>query len=329
MSNQETKNLVFFIFFLRFLASCLITNAHYTGIYPTDIIANGGLLGDVLFFAVSGYCLVNVGDNFPKWYLKRIVRCFLPVWIITAVYMIFGFYTIQNENFFWWFIYPTNYHFVSSIAVLYIPYYFLLKTKWTSEKIPLMMGSAAVIYLFIYLFFYDKSYYHIDTVREPFILFIFGESMLLGAWFKINDKKMRNNFSWYYPVVACVLFVIYFFVKLAFAKYESISSFQIINQIVLFGLLFFIFATFDSLDYKMEQLPKFLKKIIEFIASMTLEIYVVQYVLIDLGRPVGRFPVNWLLITSLIILVAFILHLTCKLLLYAVHKLKTVILKGE
>ena len=47
--------MVTFITFLRAIAACLITNAHYTGIYPTDLIANGGLVGDVIFFAVSGY----------------------------------------------------------------------------------------------------------------------------------------------------------------------------------------------------------------------------------------------------------------------------------
>lgn len=41
--------MILFIEFLRALAACLITNAHYTGIYPTDLIANGGLLGDVIF----------------------------------------------------------------------------------------------------------------------------------------------------------------------------------------------------------------------------------------------------------------------------------------
>ena len=43
-----------FIEFLRALATCLITNSHYTGIYPSDIIANGGMIGNVIFFAVSG-----------------------------------------------------------------------------------------------------------------------------------------------------------------------------------------------------------------------------------------------------------------------------------
>lgn len=42
--------MIVFITWLRCLAAMLITNAHYTGIYPTDLIANGGLIGDVLFF---------------------------------------------------------------------------------------------------------------------------------------------------------------------------------------------------------------------------------------------------------------------------------------
>ena len=41
--------MIFFIMCLKALAACLITNAHYKGIYPSDLIANGGLIGDVLF----------------------------------------------------------------------------------------------------------------------------------------------------------------------------------------------------------------------------------------------------------------------------------------
>lgn len=36
--------MIFFITCLRALAACLITNANYTGIYPIDLIANGGLM---------------------------------------------------------------------------------------------------------------------------------------------------------------------------------------------------------------------------------------------------------------------------------------------
>ena len=56
--------MIFFITFLRAFAACIITNSHYTGVYPLEIIANGGLIGNVLFFAVSGYCLANIKTNF-------------------------------------------------------------------------------------------------------------------------------------------------------------------------------------------------------------------------------------------------------------------------
>jgi len=41
--------MIFYITVLRSLAALLITNSHYVGVYPTDLISNGGLLGDVIF----------------------------------------------------------------------------------------------------------------------------------------------------------------------------------------------------------------------------------------------------------------------------------------
>lgn len=50
----------FFITTLKALASILITNSHYANIWPVPSMAAGGLLGDILFFAVSGYALANI-----------------------------------------------------------------------------------------------------------------------------------------------------------------------------------------------------------------------------------------------------------------------------
>ncbi len=91
--------MVFFITFLRAIAAMIITNSHYTGVYPIDIIANGGLFGDVIFFAVSGFCLFKKGTfrDGPKWYLKRVVRCYVAPVIITAVYLLLGLYEVPNS----------------------------------------------------------------------------------------------------------------------------------------------------------------------------------------------------------------------------------------
>lgn len=70
--------------------------------------------------------------------------------------------------------------------------------------------------------------------------------------------------------------------------------------------------TFAGLDGKLEKLPQRVKKIIGLLSGVTLEIYVVQYVLIDLLRPIGNFPLNWLVLTVAILVNAFILHKVCE-----------------
>ena len=326
--------MVFFIVVLRALAACLITNSHYTGVYPTDLIANGGLVGDVLFFAVSGYCLFNVKTSFPRWYGKRLARIYTPVLLITAVYFLLGQYAFdQQQNFVWWFLYPTGYHFVGSIVLLYIPFWFVGRFEVFRKRIPWLMGGGALIYLIIYILFYDKSYYHIDNVREWMIKLLFFESMLLGAYFKQKEEKYRNHFHWWLPIVAVVAFSAYFVSKLFFSKYTAYSYLQIVNQLLIFVLLFFLFWLFASLDDKLERLPKPIKKVISFISAMTLEIYVVQSVLIALIRPYLSFPLNWLAITASIIIAAFILHVLCKYIIkgveWGIEKIKNKIQKPK
>lgn len=55
-----------FIHYLRTIATVLITNSHYSHIWPIADLAAGGLIGNILFFAVSGFCLFNIKENFGK-----------------------------------------------------------------------------------------------------------------------------------------------------------------------------------------------------------------------------------------------------------------------
>lgn len=306
--------MVFYITCLKALAACLITNAHYTGIYPTDLIANGGLIGDIIFFAVSGYCLYNVKEPFLRWYGKRIWRVYPPVVFMTAIYLFLGEYDLADHSAAWWFIYPTYYHFVASIIVLYVPFYFIMKTDWLKVRIPQLMVVIGVVWFLVYVTVYDKSYYHIDTVREPMIRFLFMESMLLGAWFRQNDKMLRDRFSWFWPIGTMVCFAGYFASKLLFSHQTTLAPLQFINWMTIFALLFMLIRTFAGLDNRLSSLSAVGRQAITFIADITLEIYVVQYVLIWTLRSTGRFPLNWLAVTASIFVSAYVLHLVCGLL---------------
>ncbi|WP_045518839.1 acyltransferase family protein [Neobacillus niacini] len=300
--------MIFFITVLRALAAMIITNAHYVGVYPTDLIANGGLLGDVIFFAVSGFCLVNIKGNFISWYKKRIIRIYPIVWIITTLYILLGFYSFKEWTVIEYYLYPSYYHFVASIVVLYIAFYVVIRTKKLVNNIPMVMIVIFIIELLIYLFLYDKSTYHIDTVREPMIRFLFFQSMLLGAYFRINKDKFLNENRVINWITLTILFSLYFGSKLAFANLEDLSEYQILNQVVLFALLYFVFKCFAGIDNKLVALPLKIKNVISFISIITLEIYLVQYVIIP-RLTFLLFPLNWIAITTAIIISAYLLHI--------------------
>lgn len=306
--------MVIYITVLKVLAACLITNSHYTGVYPLEIIANGGLIGDILFFAVSGYCLYNIKGTFPRWYGKRLIRCYLPVAVITAVYMLLGYYTLENEGVFWWYVYPTYYHFVASIIVLYIPYYVVVKSAVLRENLLRIMLAVLGVYVVFYLLVYDKSHYHIDNVRQPMIRFLFFESMLLGAWFRQKDEQYRRRCPQGGDILLVLFaFIAYFASKIALSRNLLPSNLQIVNQILIFLLLYSMLRLASALDTFMDKhMQGKVRRIFTYLSSITLEIYVVQYVIIEVVRPWFAFPVNWIALTTGILIAAGMLHCICE-----------------
>ena len=301
-----SKRIFLFIVLMRALATIVITNSHYTGVYPTDLIANGGLLGDVLFFAVSGFCLANTTGNFGRWYMRRFVRVYVPSWLMTLIYMALGAYVVTGMqdivNFFVW---PTHWHFVASIIILYIPSFFVSKhVEMNRRNYGRMALGLFVMQVILYLTVYDTSYYHIDKVREPMIEFLFFQSMLLGLhyrWRCNNEDILSRPISKKLIGGGTALAVIYFASKLAFVKYEALSAFQLLNQMVLWLLLYVLFQIFMGMEETLKTYADSkVWKGVKFIADRTLEIYLVQYVILDYMK-IGPFPLNWLLLTTTII----------------------------
>ena len=310
------KQYFYFITLLRAFAAIIITNAHYTGIYPSDLIANGGLLGDVIFFSVSGFCLASPRFSFGRWYAKRLWRIYAVVWVITIVYVLLGAYEVNSLiDGIKWFVHPTKYHFVASITLLYIPLYFVAKYLKLTRKNYVFLGVGLfAVQLLVYSTVYDSTYYHIDTVREPMIEFLFFQSMVLGLFFReecttgrLTVKKStwggQNLVLW---LLLLLLLGVYFASKLVFVKKPSLAEFQILNQVVLYIVLFFLFRRAFSLEDKLKKLDgKRFWKVVVFLSDHTLEIYCVQYVIIDVVRDWGLiFPLNWFVLTAMILLTA-------------------------
>lgn len=231
---------------------------------------------------------------------------------MTIVYIILGAYILTNlQDVFDFFIWPTHWHFVASIILLYIPLFFVSKyIEMNKRNFLRLTGLILFIQIILYFTVYDYSFYHIDTVREPMIEFLFFQSMLLGLHFRWKAENKSNNYRISLVKIGIVIFftVLYFMSKMLFVKLPEIAPLQLINPIVLWGLLYVLFELFMSIDSLLIRIEKsFLWKCISFLSNRTLEIYLVQYVIIAQCK-IGPFPINWIILTSLIILSASILH---------------------
>lgn len=293
--------------FLRALAVMIITNSHMDKVYPMSSIATGGLLGNLLFFAISGFVLININkDNSGlKWYKNRILRIYPAIWVATSVQIIVKFFEL--DSFYNYYIYPIKYPFIGYIILLYIPYYILRKYVKYNDIIKVMI-SLLILQIIIYLFNYDRTYYHIDNVNKPMIMFLYFQVMLLGLWFRGNINNYLNKNNIFNCIYLFISLIIYFISKILFSKFGRLSNYQIINQIVIFIVIYYFFRCFLGIDFKLKKWFNKIWKIIEFISSLSLEIYIVQFIIIDKLKRFN-FPINLLLIVPTIIFMAFILKL--------------------
>ena len=294
----------YFINYLRTIATVLITNSHYSNIWPISDLAAGGLLGNILFFAASGFCLLNIKENFGKWYIKRIAKIYPVMIVFTLIAVLIGDYPLASwKDAVRLFLYPTNYIFLVWLMISYIVFYIL---AWLSKKydktIEISLSVLFGVWILTYFIFVDKSVYHIDDVEKPFILFLYFSGMLIGALF----KKYIDQFGKIKAVNVILLFVsliVYFGSKIAFSKTQSIVFWQILNQLSILVVLYFMFAVFIGLEDYFKKIPDWINKAVKFVAGITLHIYIVQFVIIR--RLEGFiFPVNFLVTTVAILALA-------------------------
>lgn len=286
-----------FINYLRVIATVLITNSHYGTICPSSSMAIGGLLGNVLFFAASGFCLYKIKDGFGKWYVRRLAKI-LPIMILFTLFtVIIGIYPIRSwADFVRTFIYPSNYVFFLWICILYVPFYLV---AYLSKKHDKALGISAIVvgvlWIIVYIAFIDKSAYVVDAAHGPFILFIYFSSMLLGAFMRKYMHKFAK-IKWWNVLGTFLSLGAYFGSKYAFSRFTGILFLQIFNQFILLVALYFIFATFIGLEERLSKLNKKFNAVISFIAKLTLYIYLVQFVVIHYLDGLV-FPLNFFVVT--------------------------------
>ncbi len=189
-----------------------------------------------------------------------------------------------------------QYHFIPSILVLYIVFYVLdVINQKTKFKYWIQIPVFAIVAIVWFILFFDMSLEPIDVHYTLFEFIIYLIPMLLGGMAK-EGKWIRNKKVTF--ALAAVTFLIY--------MYNSFRPFtgdlKIIKPIA--GLLFTYGVSCFVLSFE-EVLPRV--KIIDFIATLTLECYIVQYISRDAFLSIG-FPTNVIYHAVCTIAMAYCLH---------------------
>lgn len=300
-----------FVNWLKAFATIFITNSHYAEIWPISAMAVGGHLGNCLFFMLSGFCMYSIRESFPRWYAKRIIRIYPPLWIVATVDFLVGRTSAHGiMAYVHCYLYPTWYHFITSIMLFYIGFYAVrwIQEKWNVSTV-WFIGGLFVVFQSLYFTVYDRSYYHIDSVYETWVRFQFFASMLVGILLRERINEIGSNLRFSHILRVFGLMAAYFAAKIIIGREGLFAEYQFILPVIQVLLV----ADMGLLAIKLEKknffgnIPSWINRGAALLSGITLEIYLGQSLILYWfqGLP---FPIDFILATTLIIVYAWVVH---------------------
>lgn len=298
--------------FLKVLAAIFITNSHFIPLYKdiSPSLGTFGVHGNALFFFVSGFLLMmgfeKKEELFTNWYKKKIQRLWPSVFLWCIIAAILWNRPLSWQNL----LIANQYWFLQCIAIYYILFYFLGNIninvmgggKITIQKTIFILSIITSICYFLCMPKVTSSIFHTN-----FHFICHFSIMVMGGLTYLNKdiikmKSLPKDFA------LMMLWFIAYFIILFISKgnLDYKYYFQITG---LLPLHLFIFYIYKVASYpwciSLFQTSK-LKWIFLMIASLTLEIYIVQFHIIT-DKFNALFPLNTIIVFILISISAYIL----------------------
>ena len=209
MENKEQKSL-YIVDIIRCTACLMIFLYHCNTILPGEfrfLTFFGEDMGNDLFFLISGFALLPSIEraelkDFPRWYLRRLIRILPTLAFFYLLSFLTGFYALKDPaQLFTVFIYPTLYWFVTGILVFYILVFLIMKLCPGAARLLL-----PVILLILWWILWDKM----ETYYLSGLL-----SMLTGALLRESLEKgsFLSRKTPLYPAAFFISFILYMAVK--------------------------------------------------------------------------------------------------------------------
>lgn len=300
---------------MKAIATLFITWFHFKWSMPEVVqpLFVGGAIGNSIFFFCSGYLLKFKEEKYyGQWMIQKYMRVMIPVWIVYM--MMIGCDLLRGMDIYcgWqkW-IYPTTFWFVNSILCYFLIVFIVQRwidarktAKSRQNRNLLLLGTVSIaINVLWYVFLVDnKTTIIID--EGGFKSWFFLTFFLWGYYVRnYGDKVSASKWAWIEAPLSLALF--YGYKKLAIGW---LIEWQVLFVPVLLAYVIYAFRRLAKtiLNY---ELPESVKTIIIFLASITLEIYIVQMYLINWIMPEMVLPLNMFVSLICILIMAYIVHI--------------------
>lgn len=326
--------MIYFIEFLRAIATALIANSHFKGVYPNDIFSFGGGYGLALFFMISGYLLVNINGEtrFFPWIWKKLPRLYIPLYLVRVVELVIGNTVIAGiKDLIIYFIFPGSW-FGGALIIMYCLYFVLVKycLKGKPDNKSLIIVSVAMLcYVLLFGTKLNIAQFSLQTmqieskfgVETPYLIsqFVWLSCMMMGYWLRVRKPELKRKVLLYCLfILAIVLFVV---VKLINRNGEHLNAELILGPAyVCFSTS--IFMIFQGTEQWCRETHKSIfGKLVSIVSTCSLEIYYIQFIWIRLLKNI-IFPINLLLLIIVIVSSGYLVHLLSTLIINKLMKME-------
>ena len=296
---------------LRALGALLIANSHLEAFYPIRQLAADGLLGDTLFFFLSGYGLLHSlrkpsgTPSFLPWYRRRLARI-APA--VLAVVFLFNFLAAGGwsrwtpRDYLANFALAAPYPFVAQLLVCYVGFYGLARVDRRAVFPITFFALFAPALMLPTLWGRDHH-----AAFHGFHWLFYFQAMLLGAWVADRPALAPPGTPRTLAAVAG-LFAVYVLARVGVAA-GPLRDWYFLPHLLVLPLIVLLLrlARSSASTMTLARFPR-LEQGVAFVGGLTLEVYLMHYQVLGLSWVRSLvFPLNVLVFFGLSVLAAELL----------------------
>jgi len=239
-----------------------------------------------------------------QWLLKRFLRIYPSIWMFRILSWL-----ILREDFSWINIIIPGYLFLNVLIIFYIVFYFII--RYCSKY--LMTIMILLVIPFATTFFLQSDRYPdfiIEDTSNSYHLhyFYLFAIMLSGAILAKRNIKINSNKNDLLKLFTSI--GLYYGYKWILIQYE-LWIFQLLLPLLLIIIIYYFYKTSNYIIGKKFFCRKSVQSFIFYISTLTLDIYIVQFVCIRYAKNFP-FPIGYLGAIGLIALLAILINYLSK-----------------